>query len=386
MQTRKITSPLSLIFLLSTLGGIAVHFYLTSEHINLKYGVGETSGMCNISDTFSCNTAIISKYSELFGIPLAIFGMFLNLAILFFGAKALIFKTRNTANNARVTLTLSVLSIVATLIMAAISIFILKSFCPFCMAAYAFSFITLVTAYVTMKPALGPLAADIWKPLLMACAFVAIGSFAYGAMALKDFNSKEVKQVFALQIAEWQNAKPTPPELTEPLKFGPDMAKMKVVEYADFLCPHCRVAFNKLHAFAKATPGVQLVFQAFPLDGCAGSAESPGLRCQLAMTAYCAEKQKKGVAAQDFLFNNQEAIASHGSITQAVENLSSAIAVNKDEINTCIRDVATLEVIKKQLEGGKKLGIEGTPAIFINDKKFRGGLHLPLMSDIYNSL
>jgi len=396
MQTRKITHPLSLIFLLSAIASVGVHYYLTNQHIDLKYGIGEGSPICNISERLSCSTAIISQYSEFFGIPIAIFGMFLNMVIFFYGAKALIFKNNSTPKNASVTLTFAGISVAASLVMAFISLFLLKSLCPFCMMTYALSLILLGTSYLLMKPLVKTLTPQLGSQFLIAGLFVVFGSFAYSSILLKDFNSKEVKELFSLQISEWQNASPTPPDVIEPLKYGPDMAKMKIVEYADFLCPHCRVAYGKLHSFAKANNnvngmvqgngGVQIIFQPFPLDGCAGPAENPGLRCQLAMTAYCAEKQNKGWDAHEYIFHNQATIAENGSITATIEGLSTATGTNKEALTACIHEATTLEVIKKQMENGKKLGIEGTPTIYINDKKFRGAMHLPLLTEIYNKL
>ncbi len=383
MQTRKITSPASLTFLLSSLASIGIHYYLTNQHINLKYGLGETSAICNISDKFSCDTAIISSYSEVFGIPLSIFGMFLNMVILFYGVKALLFA--EPKNNASTTLTFTVLSAVGSVIMALISVAVLKSLCPFCTMAYVLSFVMLAAGLKIFKPLITDWNGFI-KPFAIASVFVLVGSFVYSKMVLQDFNSKEVRELLALQMSEWEKAPATPPEVTEPLKYGPDLAKMKIVEYADFLCPHCRVAYNKLHTFAKTHPQAQVIFQPFPLDGCSGTPENPGLRCQLAMAAHCSAKQNKGWEAHEYLFHHQEQIASHGSITETVAQLSAATQINKEQLEACVKDVATLEVIKKQLEGGKKLGIEGTPSIYINDKKFRGAMHLPLLTDIYNKL
>jgi protein-disulfide isomerase/uncharacterized membrane protein len=385
MQTRKITSPLSLIFLLSTLAGMAIHFYLTNQHIDLKYGIGEGSAMCNMSEYFSCGTAIVSKYSELFGIPLAVFGLFTNMAILFFGLKVLLFKGASTKSSATTVLALSVFSVLASFVMAGISFFVLKSLCPFCTMAYVCSIITLATAYAITKPVLGKLAGE-WKALLIAGTFILVGSFAYGQISLSEFNKKDVKEFLSLQLAEWDKTPVTPPELVEPLKYGPDLAKMKIIEYADFLCPHCRVAYGKLHTFAKANPGVQILFQPFPLDGCSGPDDNPGLRCQLAMAAYCAEKQSKGWPAQEYLFHHQEQIAENGSITWAIENMSTNIKADRAQIDACMKESGTLATIKKQMEGGKKLGIEGTPTIYVNDRKFRGAMHLPLLIDLYNKI
>lgn len=388
MQTRKITSPLSLIFILSTLAAMGIHYYLIGQHIDLKYGLGETSSMCNVSAFFNCDNSIISPYSEIFGIPLAIFGFFTSLIILFYGVKALLFtQSENRSASASVALTFSGVSAVASVIMALISLFVLKSLCPFCTVAYVLSFITLGSALTLLKPLRPEIKGRALKSLAVAAVVILVGSVAVGKMKTQPFNNSEIQEIISLSIQKWKNETPTPVDLVEPLKYGPDMAKMKIVEFADFLCPHCRVAYNKLHTLAKTQGDIQVIFQPFPLDGCAGSAENPGLRCQLAMTAHCSEQvAKKGWESHEYLFRHQQEIAENGSITSAIEKLSQAIGADKAQLEACVNDAKTLDIVKRQLEVGKKLGIQGTPTVYINDKKFQGPLHLPLLIDLYKNI
>ena len=53
--------------------GLGTSVYSTMHHIEVKAS-GQTDAACNINDTFSCDAVALSKYSELFGIPLGVFG------------------------------------------------------------------------------------------------------------------------------------------------------------------------------------------------------------------------------------------------------------------------------------------------------------------------
>lgn len=389
MQTRKITHPITLIFIAATAGAAGIHYYLTQQHIQIKYGFGEGSSVCNISDFFNCNTSIVSSYSEIFGIPLAIFGLFTNLVILYFTLKSLVQSSEEKQqNSASVALTFSGVAAVASLVMAGISLLVLKSLCPFCTAAYILSFITLGTCFSLFKPTLKGLDfTRSLRSLLLASVFVAVGSFAYGKINLQKYTSKEIQELSQLKLDQWKKEAASTIDIVEPLTFGPDAAKMKIVEYADFLCPHCKVAYNKLHTLAKTNTDIQIIFQSFPLDGCSGPAENPGLRCQLAMAAYCSQQiAGKGWRAHEYIFGSQEEIAESGSITSTIEKLSSSIGIDTAKIESCMKDTKTLDVVKKQVEGGKKVGVEGTPTLFINNKRFMGAPHLPLLIDIYKNI
>ncbi|MFH1276387.1 MAG: vitamin K epoxide reductase family protein [Candidatus Woesearchaeota archaeon] len=65
MQTKNI---LNFIFFLSIIG-ILLSAYLTGIHYT------EKGSFCDINDTISCSTVSNSPYSEMFGIPVSIFGL-----------------------------------------------------------------------------------------------------------------------------------------------------------------------------------------------------------------------------------------------------------------------------------------------------------------------
>lgn len=60
------TKPLNIVALILSIAGIAVAGYLTYVHYNMGALV------CGVGD---CETVQASKYSEMFGIPIAIFGL-----------------------------------------------------------------------------------------------------------------------------------------------------------------------------------------------------------------------------------------------------------------------------------------------------------------------
>lgn len=371
MSTSKFKFSSSL-FYISTIAAMGVHWYLTSQHINVKYTAEGASAMCNISETINCSTTIMSSFSEILGIPLAVFGFVTNLFILFFGLKSM-YLDQDPKKSMAVTLGLSLFSVVMSVIMGLLSVTVIHSLCPFCFAAYVLSFVTFLSALKWTTGFNSKVLANYGKNIAIQLVAIAVVGFIAGKVALSSYTSSEKEEHYALVISDWKAKSTLEIQTVEPLKYGPDTAKMKIVEFSDFLCPHCKIALPKLHAFADAHKNdVQIIFQNFPLDGCGGPDDNPGRRCDLAKIAYCSQKQNKGWEAQEYLFENQESLYQLSKLEEDIPKVAKHISADADALTNCVKDPETLKVVKSQLDLGKKIGVEGTPAMFINNKPFRG--------------
>lgn len=376
----KKMSPFIAIF--SSLLGSAAHYYLMQEHFVTKYSRLEGSQLCNISSYLNCGKAIASSYSEFFGIPLAIFGLILNIVILFYVGSHLLATDKTKHATACNAFYLSAFSVAASVVMAIISFTIIKSLCPFCLAAYIFSFITLAACWC-MLPGSLLINRRIVKSLAMALSVFAALSFVFNMVLANKYHIKDIQEMVDLRVATWKGKTPIDVTTTSPITAGPADAKMKIVEFADFLCIHCKLSYPKLHLFLKAHKDVQLQFQAFPLDGCAG--ETPGKRCFLAMLSHCGNEQNKGWDVQKHLFGNQQANYNL-SVDAIQEAVTKDLSLDASQMQACLDKPETLQTIKDQLALGKKLGIKGTPGFFINKKPFPGAGDLSTLEAVYKLL
>lgn len=387
MDSSKITSRSSALTLVSALAAVGVHLYLTQQHIITKYTLAEGSQLCNINSFLNCSTSIVSSFSEVMGTPLSIFGLITQLLILFFFTKAFLTDdSQEKQSSLTVAFLLAVFSVIASLVMGAISIFIVGSLCPFCTVAYALSILTLLGTWFSVRKKGISSMPVVFKPLLVAAVILGAGGWATGAITLQKYRHKDFNQMTQLRIQNWLSQSEKTIALVAPQKFGPDSAKMKIVEFADFLCSHCKMAFPKLHTFAKAQGDVQILFQSWPLDGCAGTAENPGRRCELAKISYCANLQDKGNEAQEYIFAMQEILAGLPDLKTEIAIMNQKLSLDETKIQSCLADPKTLADIKAQIELGKSLGIKGTPTLFINNKLFQGGPHIPTLQEIYKKI
>lgn len=387
MDSSKITSRSSILTFVSSLAAIGVHFYLTQQHIITKYTMGESSPLCNINSFFNCGTSIVSSFSEFLGTPLSIFGIVTQLLILFFFTKVFLSdSTEERQKNLTIAFALAVFSLGASLVMGGISVFILGSICPFCTVAYVLSALTLIGLWSFGAPRSLQISAATVKSLSVALVILVAGGWATGQVTLNKYKHKDFDQMTQLRIQTWLSQTEKKIDLVAPQKFGPDNASMKIVEFADFLCSHCKMAFPKLHTFAKAQGDVQILFQNWPLDGCSGSVENPGRRCDLAKLSQCADQQGKGNEAQEYIFAMQEIFAELSDLKPEILVMSQKLSLDNIKITSCMADPKTLSDVKAQVELGKTLGLEGTPTMFINNKLFQGGAHIPTLQEIYKKI
>ena len=160
-----------------------------------------------------------------------------------------------------------------------------------------------------------------------------------------------------------------------------DKATMTIVEFADFRCGHCANAAKPLKTFAKANPDVRFEFQAFPLDGACNEAipQANGTSCALAYMAHCANEQGKGFEASDWIFERQRSWLSKTVVEEKVDDMVADLGIDKDSLMECYKSDETHEAIKAQAELGKKVGVLGTPTIYVNNRKLPGGQMIPVL-------
>lgn len=107
--------------------GMAVALFLTYHHYVLLYN--PSTSFCSISQSVSCDIVNTSSYSELFGIPIALFG-FLTYTLLL---ALLLTKNSKALLCAKI---ISSLTVLFTLYLIYVSKVLINAWCPLCMLTY----------------------------------------------------------------------------------------------------------------------------------------------------------------------------------------------------------------------------------------------------------
>jgi protein-disulfide isomerase len=143
---------------------------------------------------------------------------------------------------------------------------------------------------------------------------------------------------------------------------GLESAPVTLVEYGDYQCPHCGLAYPIIKAVQKKLgPKLRFVFRNFPLRNMHPFAEPA------AQAAEAAGAQGKFWEMHDALYENQDFL-DEDEIFKLAEGLSLDMKIyNKD-----IQDKRYKDKVKKDFMSGVKSGVNGTPSFFINGQRYDG--------------
>jgi len=152
------------------------------------------------------------------------------------------------------------------------------------------------------------------------------------------------------------------------IKFGPDNAKVKLVEYSDFQCPYCQLFQKTVSEVVKEYGDkVQFVFKNLPLESIHPRAKAA------AMAAECANEQGKFMEYGDKLFANQKIWGDPKQTDNRMfTSYATQLRMDVSKFNQCLTDEKYKDKIENDLKEATEFGISGTPAIFVNDK-FKNG-------------
>jgi protein-disulfide isomerase len=155
---------------------------------------------------------------------------------------------------------------------------------------------------------------------------------------------------------------------------GPADAKVTIVEFSDFECPFCSRAIGTVNEVMKKYDGkVRLVFRQFPLPMHSHAEKA-------AEAALCANEQGKFWEAHDKFFASQENLDIAG-----LQNDAKELGLDTTKFEQCLSSGKMASVVEKDQQDGKKLGVNGTPAFFINGRELSGAQPLEAFSEVIDS-
>lgn len=360
--------------------GLGLASYLTFRHFAAAHG---GRSVCSVNLKLNCDVVNTSEYAELVGIPISALGAAFYLVILALAAWSL------AARPTLVSSLLSHLTLAATgavaysVFLAAVSHFVIRHWCLFCIGLYAVNVGLLVTAAVgagipiaeqlaIVRSDWSALRSKRWVFASLAAALVVLVGAVGAAAVIRD-------QRRAVLVTEWAALEAAPIVLRgdEPSR-GPADAPIVIVDYFDFLCPHCRKAAQVLERVVREFPGeVRLVVKHVPLDSACNAWANPHPgACHAAAAALCAGKQGHYWELHDWLFLDQAEIDDQ-NVGAKVKDFAGRIGLDAAALDACIAEPATMEQVKREVrEGIAELRIDSTPAIFVNGRGIMGALDM----------
>jgi protein-disulfide isomerase len=174
--------------------------------------------------------------------------------------------------------------------------------------------------------------------------------------ALKDYD-----KVLARLKRQQQAKKPLTPEQQTVISkspvpaFGPEDAKVTIVEFSDFQCPYCSKA-GKVTKQIKEKYGTQVrvVFRQFPL--------SFHKNARLAAEAsLAADAQGKFWEFHDLLFENQRQLD-----RPSLEKYAKQVGMKLAPFKKALDDKTHAKTVDADMKLGQQVYVSGTPTLFLN--------------------
>jgi len=152
---------------------------------------------------------------------------------------------------------------------------------------------------------------------------------------------------------------------------GPKDARITLVEFSDFECPYCAQAVGEIDAILKAFPkDVRLVFKQYPL-------EMHKHAIMAAEAALAANDQGKFWEMHDRLFANGRDLS-----TETIGAIAHNVGLDMTRFTRDMESHRFLKAVQADVAQGDKLGIFGTPSLFIDGKPYRGPVVMTLLKPI----
>jgi len=152
---------------------------------------------------------------------------------------------------------------------------------------------------------------------------------------------------------------------------GPENAKVTIVEFSDFQCPFCGRVHDTVEKVMESYPGkVRLVFRQFPLEF---HPKAP----KAAEAALCANEQGQFWQYHDVLFKNQTKLEEDDLKAHAA-----SLGLDGNKFADCLATGRMKKTIEEDQAAGKKAGVTGTPAFFINGTPLSGAQPLEAFKEV----
>jgi protein-disulfide isomerase len=149
---------------------------------------------------------------------------------------------------------------------------------------------------------------------------------------------------------------------------GPANAKVTIVEFSDFQCPHCRELYEGLKTLLPEHPDVRFVFKDYPLTQIHPWAETA------AIGARCAFIQNPAAfwTVYSQIFDNQDLLSAE-NIWDKLNQFAAQANLDPDTFKSCLSSKEAKDAVENNHREGETLNVNSTPTVFINGRPVAGG-------------
>ncbi len=360
--------------------GLLLSVKLACIYYVANYEKYALSSFCSINEFVDCDGAARSTVSQFWGIPLAYWGIFFYVTVLFmtvvdYFKKFRLLKFLEVFKNPMSYISmLGTLAFVCSMVLAGLSIFKIHKLCILCFVTY---FIDLFIALVASSGQLKKLVEAFKTTFLdfMAGAkqytktFIVLVIIAASFLTYSGVTYSFVPHIKKQKaILKYRDMKFNPYRVKGNV-LGANDADVVIELYSDYVCPICYMENIMLHEAVKDFSNIKIVHHNLPFDKECNPYISVNMHpnaCFMAKGALAAGKQGNYWEMSSLLYENQP------TKMEDMLKLAEQLDFDKDKFVKDMESDATAKEIEDELVNANNLDIDSTPTIYINGDEVVG--------------
>lgn len=360
--------------------GLALTIKLAFIYYSANYDKYALSSFCSINDFIDCDGAAKTNTAQFIGIPLAYWGIFFYLTVLFL---TLVDKLKNIKFLKFLEVfktpiayigVLGVIAFIVSMILAGISLFGIKKLCILCVATYVIDLVialiatdgmfkNIVKAFKITFLDFVDGAKKYFKTFIVLL-IIATSFLAYSGISLNFVPHIKKRQ----DIMKYRKIKYNPYRIKGNL-LGVENPDVVIELYSDYVCPLCYINNIMLHQAAKEFSNIKVIHNNYPFDKKCNEYMSfnmhPGA-CYMSKVALAAERQGNYWEMSSLLYENQP--KKQEEVLKLVEDLG----LDKEKFIADLNSSQVDKELKDSILKAVKLEIDSTPTMYINGEEFVG--------------
>lgn len=354
--------------------GLITSIKLALIYYNANFDKYTLSSFCSINSFIDCDGVAKTSFSQAFGIPLAYWGIFFYLITLFLtfvdklkNCKFLKFLKVFKEPKAYITF-LGTTAFFISMILAIISVVIIKKVCILCVATY---FIDLIIAIIASNGSFHNLLTAFKTTfidfidgvknytltfiiiLLLFTSFLAYSGITLNFVPhIKRYNS----------LLKYSKMKTNPYKINGNT-LGNENGTVIIKLYSDFVCPLCYIQNIMLHQATKEFKNIKIIHYNYPFDKACNPNVNYSMHpkaCFMSKAAIASQKQGNYWGMSSLLYEKQP------KNEEELSKLTEQLNLDHEQLLKDLYSEETLKKLNSEITDGGSYKIDATPTMVIN--------------------